>query len=540
MPENEKVLTLGQYFSVFNYGYYGYGTVAKELDISLLRYTKTNIDVVDWEPVRGKRNLPREYLPYLKEKRIRFVPSYKLSKHLTEGYLVCYGHYLDRWFENRLRLTYSDKTLPLCSIAHDYIFTFEQIVNSYLYGGLKRFDTIVVPSNAGKLVVEKLFRQFSHLFKGWNLGPKIEVIQHGIDTEKLKPIDKKACRKKLGIPEDRLVLLTIGRFSPAYKIDFVPTIIAFSEIVRLERANKPLLIIAGGQTAWRTYLPFLKKLVSALKLSAHVKFFPDFKGELKPVLYNSADIFISCSDHIEESFGLVVAEAMSCGIPTIATDWDGYRELVKDGKTGMLVKTYTDSSLLDTKVIGRYGGYSSATLIDIYQLIEKIRLLVSDKRLRQELSIAARRFIVEKCGWEDAINKYLGLWRRQSELAASGNLDLTPMIDLSKAFDHYPSELIDAKNITVRTSKLGKSFLDKDNVKYLFPEESYIADGSWDTIPSISALEKGSLLEILKLAEKGAKLTAFASTGDKNSANMERIRALKLAKYGLLDILKTD
>ena len=68
--------------------------------------------------------------------------------------------------------------------------------------------------------------------------------------------------------------------------------------------------------------------------------FVDGRGaEQRSSVWRAADIFTSLSDNIQETFGLVIVEAMASGLPVVASDWDGYRDLVVDGETGLLVPT---------------------------------------------------------------------------------------------------------------------------------------------------------------------------------------------------------
>ena len=51
----------------------------------------------------------------------------------------------------------------------------------------------------------------------------------------------------------------------------------------------------------------------------------------------AADLFCSPADNLQETFGLSVLEAMASSLPVVASDWNGYRDLVVHGSTGWLV-----------------------------------------------------------------------------------------------------------------------------------------------------------------------------------------------------------
>ena len=54
------------------------------------------------------------------------------------------------------------------------------------------------------------------------------------------------------------------------------------------------------------------------------------KEEAKVDSLNAANIFISLSDNIQETFGLTVIEAMAAELPCIVSDWNGYKDLIKN------------------------------------------------------------------------------------------------------------------------------------------------------------------------------------------------------------------
>ena len=59
--------------------------------------------------------------------------------------------------------------------------------------------------------------------------------------------------------------------------------------------------------------------------------------ERKKLALAAADLFCSPADNLQETFGLSVLEAMASSLPVVASDWNGYRDLVEHGSTGWLV-----------------------------------------------------------------------------------------------------------------------------------------------------------------------------------------------------------
>ena len=57
----------------------------------------------------------------------------------------------------------------------------------------------------------------------------------------------------------------------------------------------------------------------------------------KKLALAAADLFCSPADNLQETFGLSVLEAMASSLPVVASDWNGYRDLVLHGRTGWLV-----------------------------------------------------------------------------------------------------------------------------------------------------------------------------------------------------------
>ena len=87
-----------------------------------------------------------------------------------------------------------------------------------------------------------------------------------------------------------------------------------------------MLLLAGSN--FLEYGSRLKEIAKKMGLLPYVKFLFNVSLENKYRLFAASDIFVSPSDSIQESFGLSVLEAMAAGLPVVASDWNGYKNLV--------------------------------------------------------------------------------------------------------------------------------------------------------------------------------------------------------------------
>ena len=148
-----------------------------------------------------------------------------------------------------------------------------------------------------------------------------KVIYNGIDTDELTPDGPKLPQWDDG----KKTIFFAGRHDPRKGIEYL--LYAFS-ILREKREDIKLMISGDGQETEN-----LKKLAQRLGIASDVTFLGNLdrnKPEADIDLvraYRSADIFVSPALD-GEGFGRTLAEAMSCGIPTIGSDIGGYREVI--------------------------------------------------------------------------------------------------------------------------------------------------------------------------------------------------------------------
>ena len=162
----------------------------------------------------------------------------------------------------------------------------------------------------------------------------IAVIPPAVDFERFHPGDRLAARRSLGLPDERPIVLSVGRLKPRKGLHHV-----VSAIPALAQWN-PLYAIAGvgEEEAVITSLGCELGVTSQIQLLGHV-----LPAQL-PCLYQAADLFVlpvldrwdergrSC-----EGFGIVYLEAAACGLPCVASRAGGAREAVADGETGIQV-----------------------------------------------------------------------------------------------------------------------------------------------------------------------------------------------------------
>ena len=152
---------------------------------------------------------------------------------------------------------------------------------------------------------------------------KIEYISGvGIDVEKYQnvQVDKMAKRKELGIPENTIMLLSVGELNKNKNHEVI--------IEALNRLNNPNIhYFIAGQGELKDYLQ--SKIISlGLENKIHLLGYREDVGEL----YHTADIF--CFPSLREGLGLAAIEAMASGLPLITSNVHGINDYSENGLTG--------------------------------------------------------------------------------------------------------------------------------------------------------------------------------------------------------------
>ncbi len=196
---------------------------------------------------------------------------------------------------------------------------------------------------------------------GISFSKKQRVIYNGIELHNTTKTD--SIRKELHIKENAPLLLMLGTYEPRKGHDFL--LRSFC-IVRKSLPETHLVIAGYGYPYERSYV---ESLVTKYELSQHTHLL-EFRNDVSSLL-KETDVLVVPSQK-NESFGLIIVEAMSQQIPVVATKIGGIPEVLEDGE----------------------GGYT--TPLNTEEFANKIIDLLNDKALRKRVGNAGMQVFLSK------------------------------------------------------------------------------------------------------------------------------------------------
>ena len=173
---------------------------------------------------------------------------------------------------------------------------------------------------------------------------KIEIIPGGVDTETFRPAtDRKRVGEELGLPDDKIILLTVRNLRPRMGLSNLITAISMCGPLR----SKLHLIIAGsGKLSEK-----LKNQSEKMGLSDEIIFPGRISEEHLVKYYQAADVFILPTRRLE-GFGLATLEALASGLPVIGTPVGATPEILSQFGKEWLSQDSSAKSL-SQKISGR-------------------------------------------------------------------------------------------------------------------------------------------------------------------------------------------
>jgi glycosyltransferase involved in cell wall biosynthesis len=215
--------------------------------------------------------------------------------------------------------------------------------------------------------------EFQAAYKNLDLD-RVSVIYNAVDLEEVNSVGVDC---NLGDKGENLSILFAGRL---FWVKGLMYLLKAFEIAARDLRNVRLDIFGKGPEENRS-----KEFVSNARLSGQVIFHGHIPRKRLLDEIKKSDAVVAPG--LYEAQSMLVLEAMACGKPIIAFDIPSMREIIADGKNGILAKSG-----------------------DCRDLSEKIRLVLSDRKLRIRLGQNAYNYVKEKHNWNKQIEKYLEIY----------------------------------------------------------------------------------------------------------------------------------
>lgn len=261
----------------------------------------------------NKKNVVKIFGELIKSIKIIFLKYYRnirAIKKINSDYIIT-----TRIFHNNLVSKFANKKIIKIATEHNYHNDDIKYVK-HLIKSVSKFDYFVVVS-----------KELKEYYYSRIIGPKVIYIPNVIDSvpNTLSKLDKNN-------------IISIGRFSK--EKDFVTLLKVFKEV---KKSNSTIKLYLIGDGEEKEYIKHFIK-INNLENSVILPGFLD-QTEIEKYMLNSK-IYVMTS--ITESFGLVLIEAMSYGLPCVAFDSaSGARELIENDKNGYLVSNRNIKEMSD-------------------------------------------------------------------------------------------------------------------------------------------------------------------------------------------------
>ena len=205
-----------------------------------------------------------------------------------------------------------------------------------------------------------------------------QVVGNGVDADRFSPVPRGEARRRLGLPDTARVLVTVGGL--VERKGFHRVIACLPAL--LEQHTDLHYLVVGGPCPEGDMTQALKDQAVALGLGDRVHFLgPVAPDDLKWPL-SAADIFVLSTRN--EGWANVILEAMACGLPVVASDVGGNREVVCKPDLGEIVP-FDDQAALTAAL---------------------------DRALRRGWDGQAIRAYAEANSWDTRVEALTGLFRK--------------------------------------------------------------------------------------------------------------------------------
>lgn len=409
-----------------------------------------------------------------RENRLQFLFEHEFAGFDGASHLVLmtpgtsFGNLL------RIRSLADREDAPITAFIHSLHYASQLMgVLGLAVSPLRNCDALICSSRAGRMTLLNFFELLRSRLDSARLPlspPDIElpIIPLGVETRAFTNGNSANVSTKLNIASHEVMILYFGRLSSASKADLLPLIATFAEVCSRYPA---VLVLAGDDTHFRSAAD-LEQFAHEVGCGERIRVWPNPTTEEKLDIYARADIFVSPADSLQETFGITIVEAMAAGLPVIASDWNGYRELIDNGTTGFLVPTmmpqYSDrfNALRGSGAMKDPDILAASTTVDVRALKQALINLLSSSSLRRTYGENGKKRAAAMYDWAVVVGQYEELWatlaQRAKMVRSANTFDLSPW-DYREIFAHYPTGFLE-NDTSLRVTKRGIRWRSNDKL----------------------------------------------------------------------------
>ena len=342
------------------------------------------------------------------------------------------------------------------------------------------WDALICTSTAAHRLVSELQEEIRAYWRE-SVGAtrfvdmQLPIIPLGVNTRDFNcsPLQRSGGRAALGLKPEEVAFLFAGRLSFHAKANPAPVYQALEAAAQ----HHPVVCVEAGvfpnEHIQRSYRSAQQALAPSVRfIWVDGKDITAYRSA-----WQAADVFVSLSDNIQETFGLTPVEAMAAGLPVIVSDWDGYKDTVRDGVDGFRIPTVlpgpgggADLALRHALGLDTYDFYigraSLATVVLPSALRQAVHCLASDAALRQQMGEQGKARARTEFDWPSVLRRYDELARQLGErrtLSVSANSAHAPQAwpqraDPFSRFSHFATTSLDGRWLVLARPALKPRF----------------------------------------------------------------------------------
>ncbi|MBE2262192.1 MAG: glycosyltransferase family 4 protein [Burkholderiaceae bacterium] len=367
--------------------------------------------------------------------------------------------------ECRRRALFADTGWSVCGLTHTLSSTAPMdALTDYLVAPVQPWDALICTSTVARDTVRVLWQaQADYLRQRLGIQrlvlPQLPVIPLGLNTADFaaSPDDRIRARQQLGADDNTRVVLFSGRLSFHAKAHPLAMYQALERAAAQLPAGTHVLLVECGQHSSPAAAQAFQTAARLACPSVRVLTVDGRERDQYRLAWAGADMFCSLSDNLQETFGLTPIEAMAAGLPVVVSDWNGYKDTVRDGIDGFRIPTLMPGAGAGVELAMRHaleidnydmycGHTSTLVAVDIEAATAAFVRLLSSPELCRSMGEAGRQRARQTYDWSVVIAQYEALWdelagiRQASQTENAARRSPWPArMDPFAAFASYPT-----------------------------------------------------------------------------------------------------